>query len=203
MSIALMLGGSAGWVLPYSYQCNLMVYAAGNYRTVDFIKLGAPFHVWLLVGSTVILHFYDQWWVGGGGAEEGHASSMAPYRSAFASLKWGRILPQSALVTPAVIRHQLIFGSGHSPLTLEGGHIHVQKMGWSYDHDSPPSFQLCNQSMLPLFSRSHRALSMAVSEKARSTVTESCQTEKSFRQYCAPLLVLPTGTSLWLLLQHS
>ena len=37
MSVAVMLGGSAGWVLPYSYQCNLMVMAAGGYRTIDFV----------------------------------------------------------------------------------------------------------------------------------------------------------------------
>lgn len=40
-----MLGASAGWLLPYSYQCNLMVMAAGKYKTADFIKLGAPYHV--------------------------------------------------------------------------------------------------------------------------------------------------------------
>lgn len=55
MSIAVMLGGSAGWILPYSYQCNLMVQAAGGYRTVDFVKFGAPFHPWLLVGVILIL----------------------------------------------------------------------------------------------------------------------------------------------------
>lgn len=40
-----MLGASAGWLLPYSYQCNLMIMAAGKYKTADFIKLGAPYHV--------------------------------------------------------------------------------------------------------------------------------------------------------------
>jgi di/tricarboxylate transporter len=40
-----MLGASAGWVLPYSYQCNLMVMAAGKYKTADFIKIGLPYHV--------------------------------------------------------------------------------------------------------------------------------------------------------------
>ncbi len=55
MSVAVMLGGSAGWVLPYSYQCNLMVYAAGNYRTIDFVKIGLPYHFWLLAGVILIL----------------------------------------------------------------------------------------------------------------------------------------------------
>ena len=45
MSVAVMLGGSAGWILPYSYQCNLMVYAAGKYETKDFIKIGVPYYV--------------------------------------------------------------------------------------------------------------------------------------------------------------
>lgn len=45
MSVAVMLGGSAGWVLPYSYQCNLMVYAAGKYKTMDFVKIGFLYHV--------------------------------------------------------------------------------------------------------------------------------------------------------------
>lgn len=40
-----MLGASSGWALPYSYQCNLMVMAAGKYRTADFIKMGLPYHV--------------------------------------------------------------------------------------------------------------------------------------------------------------
>ncbi|KIZ06533.1 hypothetical protein MNEG_1421 [Monoraphidium neglectum] len=60
MSIAIMLGGSAGWILPYSYQCNLMVMAAGGYRTKDFAKFGAPFHIWLLVGVILILGSADK-----------------------------------------------------------------------------------------------------------------------------------------------
>lgn len=40
-----MLGASAGWALPYSYQCNLMVMAAGKYKTSDFMKIGLPYHV--------------------------------------------------------------------------------------------------------------------------------------------------------------
>lgn len=45
-----MLGASAGWVLPYSYQCNLMVMAAGKYRTADFIRIGLPYHVSAFTG---------------------------------------------------------------------------------------------------------------------------------------------------------
>jgi hypothetical protein len=63
MSVAVMLGGSAGWILPYSYQCNLMVFAAGKYRTKDFVKIGTPYHVWLFVGVVLILGSGERWQV--------------------------------------------------------------------------------------------------------------------------------------------
>lgn len=39
------------------------VYSAGNYRTVDFVKIGTPLTFWLLVGTAVILGFPDQWYI--------------------------------------------------------------------------------------------------------------------------------------------
>jgi di/tricarboxylate transporter len=39
MTVAVMLGASAGFVNPFSYQCNLMVYVAGNYKTLEFAKV--------------------------------------------------------------------------------------------------------------------------------------------------------------------
>ena len=41
----------------------LLVYSAGNYRTVDFVKIGAPLTLWLLFGTAVILGFPDQWYI--------------------------------------------------------------------------------------------------------------------------------------------
>lgn len=61
MSTAIMLGASAGFINPFSYQCNLMVYAAGNYKTLEFAKIGAPFQVYLLFVAGFILHFMDDW----------------------------------------------------------------------------------------------------------------------------------------------
>lgn len=65
MSVAVMLGGSAGWILPFSYQCNLMVYSAGNYRTADFVKIGAPLTLWLSVGVAAMFGFASRgkWYV--------------------------------------------------------------------------------------------------------------------------------------------
>jgi di/tricarboxylate transporter len=45
MSIAVMLGASAAFISPFGYQCNLMVYSAGNYRTVDFVRFGVILQV--------------------------------------------------------------------------------------------------------------------------------------------------------------
>jgi hypothetical protein len=37
--------------------------AAGGYRTKDFIKFGAPFHIWLLFGVVLILGSGNKWYI--------------------------------------------------------------------------------------------------------------------------------------------
>ncbi len=54
---------TAGFINPFSYQTNLMVYVAGNYRTREFAKIGAPFQLYLLIVSSFILCFMDYWTV--------------------------------------------------------------------------------------------------------------------------------------------
>ncbi|GIL57892.1 hypothetical protein Vafri_13129 [Volvox africanus] len=61
VSIAIMLGASAGFVNPFSYQCNLMVYAAGNYSVKEFAIVGAPFQIWLMIVAGFVLCYRDQW----------------------------------------------------------------------------------------------------------------------------------------------
>ncbi|GLC48755.1 putative sodium/sulfate cotransporter 3 [Pleodorina starrii] len=61
VSIAIMLGASAGFINPFSYQCNLMVYAAGNYNVREFALVGAPFQVWLMVVASFVLVYREQW----------------------------------------------------------------------------------------------------------------------------------------------
>ncbi len=49
--IALMIGASACFATPIGYQTNALVYAAGDYRFADFVRIGVPLNI--LVGLAV------------------------------------------------------------------------------------------------------------------------------------------------------
>lgn len=63
MAYCLMLGASAGFVSPYGYQCNLMVFSAGQMRFWDFARVGVPFALWQWLGATLTLAWPDQIYV--------------------------------------------------------------------------------------------------------------------------------------------
>ncbi len=43
--MAVLYGASASFLSPYGYQTNLIVYSAGNYRLIDYLKVGLPISV--------------------------------------------------------------------------------------------------------------------------------------------------------------
>eukprot|EP00967_Tisochrysis_lutea_P052526 scaffold65113_cov18-Tisochrysis_lutea.AAC.4 len=41
ISVSIMLGASSAFMSPFGFLTNLMVYGAGGYKTMDFVKYGA------------------------------------------------------------------------------------------------------------------------------------------------------------------
>jgi di/tricarboxylate transporter len=59
MVIAVMFGASASFASPIGYQTNTLVYAAGNYRFSDFLKIGVPMNIIIgFVSCLAIAYFY-------------------------------------------------------------------------------------------------------------------------------------------------
>ena len=55
--LAVAYGASASFVTPIGYQTNLMVFAAGNYKFKDFLRIGLPLSVLVCILCTTILTF--------------------------------------------------------------------------------------------------------------------------------------------------
>ena len=56
--IALMIGASACFATPIGYQTNTIVYAAGDYRFIDFVKIGVPLNIITGVSTCVAIVFF-------------------------------------------------------------------------------------------------------------------------------------------------
>ena len=53
--VAIMMGASASFATPIGYQTNTMVYASGNYRFADFLRIGIPMNLVVGVATCIAI----------------------------------------------------------------------------------------------------------------------------------------------------
>ena len=53
--VGICFGASACFATPMGYQTNLMVYGPGGYSFMDYMKLGIPLNIFVVVASTLLI----------------------------------------------------------------------------------------------------------------------------------------------------
>ena len=55
--IAIMMGASASFATPIGYQTNMMVFGPGGYRFADYLKIGVPMNILMLIIASTLIPF--------------------------------------------------------------------------------------------------------------------------------------------------